>query len=218
MKKSVSSLSAALLGAAALFIGCATKPETTLEVTWAAPQAPPAKSFNKLLIITIAPSEFVQEAFQKQMAAELKKRGVNAVASGRYFTRYTDAERDRFMKSIADSDADHILLARVTEVNTKTLEGSGGTIIGPGGVPYGDAIGVQGAYARAFYPGAVVPGGAGGVEKTATSEASIFAAKGEKLIWSARVRTTNTESATGAKYAPEYVEVILEAMKKDKLL
>jgi len=218
MKKTVrSALSAALLGAMTLLTGCASGPETTLEVTWAAPQVPPAKSFGKLLIITVAPSEFVQEAFQNQMAAELKKRGVNAVASRRYFTRYTDAERDRFMKSIADSDADHILLARVTEVSTKTYEG-GGTIIGPGGVPYADAVGVQGAYARAFYPGAVVAVGSGGVAKTATSEASIFAAKGEKLIWSARVRTTNTQSVTGAEYAPEYVGVILEAMKKDKLL
>lgn len=218
MKRTVrSALCAALLGATVLLAGCASNPETTLEVTWAAPQLPPAKSFNKLLIITIAPSEFVQEAFQNQMAAELKKKGVNAVASGRYFTRYTDAERDRFMKSIADSGADHILLARVTEVNSKIQEG-GGTIIGPGGVPYGDAIGIQGAYARAFYPGTVVSGGAGGVAKTATSEASIFAANGEKLIWSARIRTTDTQSTTGAKYAPEYVGVVLEAMKKDKLL
>jgi len=218
MKKAVrSALSASLLGVTALLTGCATKPETTLEVTWAAPQLPPAKSFNKLLIITVANSEFVQEAFQNQMAAELKKRGVNAVASRRYFSRYTDAERDRFKRSIDESDADFILLARVTDTSTKTYEG-GGTIIGPGGVPYGDAVGVQGAYARAFYPGAVVSGGAGGVAKTVTSEASIFAAKGEKLIWSARVRTTNTQSATGAEYAPEYVGVILEAMKKDKLL
>jgi hypothetical protein len=217
MKKTVrSALCAALLGVTALSTGCASKPETTLEVTWAAPQLPPAKSFNKLLIITVAPSEFVQEAFQRQMAAELKKRGVNAVASGRYFTRYTDAERDRFMRSIADSDADHILLARVTSSEQKVYEDRG-SIIGPGGVAYGDASSIQGAYARAFYPGAVVSGGDVAV-KTAISEASIFAAKGEKLIWSARVRTTNTQSVTGAEYAPEYIRVILEAMKKDKLL
>jgi len=205
----------ALLGAAVL-AGCASRPETKLDVTWAAPQLPPAKSFNKLLIITVAPSEFVQEAFQKQMAAELKKQGVNAVASGRYFTRYTDAERDRFARSIEGSDADHILLARVTTTATKEYEDRG-QIIGPGGVPYGDASGIQGAYARAFYPGAVVSGADGSV-KTVTSEASIFAAKGEKLIWSARVRTTNAQTTTGADYAPQYVGVILEAMKKDKLL
>jgi hypothetical protein len=217
MKKTVrSALSAALLGATALLTGCASKPETTLEVTWAAPQLPPAKSFKKLLIISVAPSEFVQEAFQNQIAAELKKQGVNAVASRRYFTRYTDAERDRFMKTITDSDADHILLARVTTTAQKVYEDRG-TIIGPGGVAYGDASSIQGAYARAFYPGAVVSGGDVAI-KTVTSETSVFAAKGEKLIWSARVRTTNTQSATGAEYAPEYVGVILEAMKKDKLL
>ena len=205
----------ALLGAAALLAGCASSPETTLDVTWAAPQLPPAKSFKKLLIITVAPSEFVQEAFQNQMAAELKKQGVNAVASRRYFTRYTDAERDRFKRSIEESDADHVLLARVTTTSTKAYEDRG-TIIGPGGVPYGDASGVQGAYARAFYPGAIVSAADGSV-KTVTSEASIFAAKGEKLIWSARVRTTNAQTA-GAEDAPQYVGVILEAMKKDKLL
>jgi hypothetical protein len=206
----------ALLGAAASLAGCASRPATTLDATWAAPQLPPAKSFRKLLIITVAPSEFVQEAFQNQIAAELKKQGVNAVASRRYFTRYTDAERDRFARSIAESDADHVLLARVTTTSSKAYEDRG-TIIGPGGVPYGDASGVQGAYARAFYPGAVVSGADGSV-KTVTSEASIFAAKGEKLIWSARVRTTNAQTTTGADYAPQYVGVILEAMKKDKLL
>lgn len=205
----------ALLGAAALLAGCASSPETTLDVTWAAPQLPPAKSFKKLLIITVAPSEFVQEAFQNQMAAELKRQGVNAVASRRYFTRYTDAERDRFKRSIEESDADHVLLARVTTTSTKAYEDRG-MIIGPGGVPYADASGVQGAYARAFYPGAVVSGADGSV-KTVTSEASIFAAKGEKLIWSARVRTTNAQRA-GAEDAPQYIGVILEAMKKDKLL
>lgn len=208
-------LRVALLGAAALLAGCASGPETTLDVTWAAPQLPPAKSFKKLLIITVAPSEFVQEAFQSQMAAELKKQGVNAVASRRYFTRYTDAERDRFKRSIEESDADHVLLARVTTTSTKAYEDRG-TVIGPGGMPYADASGIQGAYARAFYPGAIVSAADGSV-KTVTSEASIFAAKGEKLIWSARVRTTNAQTA-GAEDAPQYVGVILEAMKKDKLL
>lgn len=206
----------ALLGVAASLPGCASRPETTLDVTWAAPLLPPAKSFRKLLIITVAYSEFVQEAFQEQMAAELKKHGVNAVASRRYFTRYTDAERDRFARSIQESDADHILLARVTTTSTKEYEDRV-TLIGPGGVPHGDVIGIQGAYARAFYPGAVVSA-PGGSAKSVTSEASIFAGKGEKLIWSARVRTSNVQSTTGADYAPQYVDVILEAMKKDKLL
>ena len=213
MKKSIRS---ALLGALALLAGCFSAPSTTLDVTWAAPQVPPAASFNKLLIITVAPSEFVQEAFQKQMAAELKKRGVNAVASGRYFTRYTDAEKARFKQSIEASGADAILLARMTFSDTKTYEDRG-TMMGPAGVPLDSSTSIEGAFARYLYPGSYAAGADASV-KSVHSETSIFASKGEKLIWSARVRSDNAQSTTGANYAPQYVDVILEAMKKDKLL
>ena len=216
MRKTVRSvLSAALLGAAALMAGCASTPVTTLEVSWVTPQLPQAP-FKKLLIITVASSEFVQIAFQDQMAAQLKKRGVNAVASHRYFTRYTDAEKARFKQSIDDSDADFVLLARVTNTDEKVLEDRG-QIVGPSGVPYGDASGINGAYARYVYPTSYVAGADASV-KTVTAEASIFAVKGEKLIWSARTRTTNATATTGEDFAPQYIAVILDAMKKDKLL
>src|SRR5687768_10486442 len=130
-------LSSALLSAAALLAGCATKPVTTLEVSWVTPQLP-QEPFKKLLIITVANDEFIQIAFQDQMAAQLKAHGINAVASRRYFTRYTDAERARFKKSIDDADADFVLLARVTRTDTTTLENRG-TIVGANGVPYADA-------------------------------------------------------------------------------
>jgi hypothetical protein len=210
-----SALSAVLLGAAALVAGCASTPVTTLEVTWVTPQLSHAP-FKKLLIITVANNEFVQVAFQDQMAAELKKRGVNAVASHRYFGRYTDAEKARFKQSIDDSDADFVLLARVTNTDEKVLEDRG-QIVGPSGQPYGDASGIQGAYARYVYPTSYVPSADASV-KTVTAEASIFAVKGDKLIWSARTRTTNATATTGADLAPQYIAVILDAMKKDKLL
>jgi len=209
-----SALTAALLGAGALLAGCATTPVTTLEVSWVTPERPQAP-LKKLLIITVASNEFVQIAFQDQMAAQLQAHGVNAVASRRYFTRYTDAERARFRQSIEESGADFVLLARVTNTETTAYENRG-TIIAPNGVPYSDAIGVYSAYAQYAYPAAHVRG-ADGSTKTVTAEASIFAVKGEKLLWSARTRTTNAHSVTGQEFAPQYVAVILEAMKKDKL-
>src|SRR6267142_6643709 len=104
--------------AAVLLAGCISAPVTSLEVSWVTPQLPPP--FKKLLIITVASDEFIQIAFQDQMAAQLKERGVNAVASHRYFTRYTDAERARFKQSIEDSGADFVLLARVTFTGAST--------------------------------------------------------------------------------------------------
>ena len=210
-----SALCAALLGAAALMAGCSTKPVTTLEASWMAPELSKAQ-FKKLLIITVASNEFVQIAVQDQMAAQLKARGVNAVASRRYFTRYTDAERARFKKSIDDSDADFVLLARVTTTSDTAMENRG-SVMGANGQPYSDASGIYGAYARYVYPSSYVVG-ADASMKTVTAEASIFEMKGEKLVWSARTRTTNAHSTTGADFAPQYIEVILDAMKKDKLL
>jgi len=203
-----------LLGAAVLAAGCiTTSPVTSLEVSWVAPQLPP---FGKLLIITVASDEFVQAAFQDQMAAELKERGVNAVASHRYFTRYTAAEKERFKKSIEDSDADSVLLARVT-ISEASTQHSGDSVVGPNGVPYGDATGIYGAYGRYYYPGANVGGDY--AIRTVTAEASIFTGKGEKLVWSARTRTTNAQNVkSGAAAAKQYIAVILEAMKKDKVL
>jgi hypothetical protein len=207
-------LPAALLGAA-LLAGCITSPVTSLEVSWVAPQLPPAP-FRKLLIITVANDEFVQIAFQDQMAAELRARGVNAVASHRYFTRYTTAERGRFKQSIEESDADSVLLARVTASDTNVHENAD-MVIGANGVPYADATGVYGAYARYFAPGAYVAGG-NYVINNVTAEASIFTGKGEKLVWSARTRTTNAQNVkSGAAAAKQYIVVILDAMKKDKL-
>jgi len=206
-------LSAALLGGAALIAGCATTPETKLEVSWVTPQLLPAP--NKLLIITVASDEFVQAAFQDQMAAALQERGVNAVASRRYFTNYSEAERERFKRSIEESDADYVLLARVTKSDSNARD-SRGLILGPGGVPYGGATGVYGAYA--LVPGTSSFQVGDAQVLTVTAEASIFAEKGGKLIWSARTRTTNAQAVkSGADAARQYVPVILDAMKKDKL-
>jgi len=207
-------LSATLLGAAVLMAGCASSPVTTLDVSWVAPQLP-AEPAKKLLIISIAGNEFFQEAFQAQMAKELQARGVNAVASRRYFTRYTDAERERFMRSIEESDADYVMIARVTTTSDKVLEGRG-MILGADGMPYADANNAYGAAVRYLNPSSYVPG-ADATEKTVTAEASIFAASGKKLIWSARTRTANAQSRIGADIAPQYVAVILQAMEKDKL-
>ena len=199
-------LSAVLLGAAALLAGCATRPVTTLEMSWVSPQLPQAP-FKKLLIITVAGEELVQIAFQDQMAAALKARGVNAVASRRYFSRYTEAEKARFRKSIEESDADYVLLARVTRSERETREDNVMTI--------GDATGLYTAYDRYI---SVARSGGDYSNKTVTAETSIFAVSGEKMIWSARTRTENANVTTGENFAPHFIAVILDAMKKDQLL
>ena len=199
-----------MLVALALLGSCsATRPVTTLEMTWVGPQSPQAASFKKLLIITVSAEEMVQIAFQDQMAAALKARGVNAVASKRYFTRYTEAERARFRRSIEESGADFVLLALVTRTQRGDRDEDRFMTIG-------DATGLYTAYDR--YISVAASSGGDYSVKTVTAEASIFAVQGEKMIWSARTRTSNANVTTGENFAPQYIAVILEAMKKDKVL
>lgn len=200
-------LCAALLGAATLLAGCVVKPVTTLEMTWASPQLPQAPSFKKLLIISVAGEELVQIAFQEQMAAALKKRGVNAVASKRYFTRYTEAEKARFRRSIEESDADYVLLARVVRSERSGRDDPFMT--------FGDATGLYTSFDRYV---SVARSQGDYSEKIITAEASVFAVAGEKLIWAARTRTTHANVTTGENFAPQYIDAILGAMRKDKLL
>ena len=202
-------LAAAVLGIAALLAGCATRPVTTLEMSWVGPQSPQAPSFKKLLIITVSAEEMVQIAFQDQMAAALKARGVNAVASRRYFTRYTEAEKARFRRSIEESGADFVLLARVTRTQRSDRDEDRFMTLG-------DATGLYTAYDR--YISVAASSGGDYSVKTVTAEASIYAVQGEKMIWSARTRTTNANVTTGENFAPQYIAVIIEAMKKDKVL
>jgi hypothetical protein len=201
-----SALCAALLGAAALIAGCATRPVTTLDMTWVSPQLPQAP-FKKLLIITVSYEEMVQIAFQDQMAAALQARGVNAVASQRYFTRYTAEEKARFKQSIEESGADFVLVARVTRSQLKERDDYYMSV--------GDATGLYSSWDR--YASVASASNDFSV-KTVTAESSIFAVQGEKMIWSARTRTANANVTTGEHFAELYVPVLLEAMKKDKLL
>lgn len=203
-----SAIAVALLGAAALLQGCGTGPVTTLEMTWVSPQLP-QQPFKKLLIISFANDDFVQEAFQDQMAAALKARGVNAVASKGYFTPYTpniDASKARFKQIVEGSGADFVLFARVTGTDQKSRDDRFMT--------FGDATGLYTAYDRYV---SVARSQSDFSQKTISSEVSIFNMQGEKPIWSAKIRTANPTATSGSGYAPEYVAVVLKAMEKDRL-
>jgi len=194
-----------LLGGAGLLPGCAPQPVTTLEMSWVSPQLPPER-FKKLLIVSVAREDFVQIAFQDQMAAALQAHGVNAVASKRYFSSGTDEAKARFKQTIDESGADFVLIAHVTGRDSKTRDERYLTI--------GDATGIYTAYDR--YVSVARSSNDYSLE-TVTAEVSIFSNPEQKLMWSARTRTANPRVTTGEEFAPHYVALILQAMKKDKL-
>ena len=194
-----------VLSAAALLHGCATGPVTTLEMSWVNPQLP-QEPFKKLLIISVAREDFVQIAFQDQMATALKARGMNAVASKRYFSNGSEAEKARFKQSIEESGADFVLIAHVTGRDTKTRDDQFMSVA--------DATGLYNYYDRYV---SIARSSSDYSLETVTTEVAIFSVEGQKMIWAARTRTANPRATTGEDFAPRYIALLLEAMKKDKV-
>jgi hypothetical protein len=194
--------------------GCASTARTSLESSWAAPGLAGMK-FKKIVILSVASDEFAQQDFQNQMAAALQRRGLNAVASERFFTHRSPSEDARFKRVVEQSGADAVLLARVVGSNVKSGT-TPGTLIGPNGVPFASVGPVYGAYAEAFDPTHYVPP-SDWSQTTVMVEALLYELKGRKAVWSARTRTTNAEQGDLDRAVAQFVSVLVGAMDRDGL-
>jgi hypothetical protein len=184
-----------LLAAILLLAGCAIRDKTTLDASWVTPQRP--ASLGKVVIITVSQNEFVQTQIQDMLASRLQARGVNAVASHRYFTNYADEERKRFKDTIEASDADTVLVARLTGVDTDTRD--------------------QTSYTLYMYP-TQVRTAPDYTLTTLLTQVALFDRKTEKLIWSARTKTANAGTGDRDAAVTQYVGVVMDAMAKDKII
>lgn len=195
--------------------GCAGTAKSSLEASWRAPKDV-VKPVRKLLIVTVSGDEIAQQDYQQEMAAQLQARGINAVPSRAYFTRYTDAERARFDRVVKGTDADAILLTRVVGVDTKDNSTSG-LIIGYNGAPVAAVNQLGGAYAQAFDPTSYVrPNDY--ITTTVLAEASLYERPGQTLVWTARVRVDNANEGDLKPAIKQFVGVLLEAAEKDGML
>jgi hypothetical protein len=192
--------------------GCAATATTRLDASWRDP-AVTAKQFRKVLIVTVSPDEWVQADVQKSLAAQLQARGVNAVASGAYFTRYTAQERQRFERVIAASDADAVLLARVISTDEQSRSTSG-MIIGMGGQPVAAVSGIGNVAAATFDPSHYVAP-SDYTKVTVHAETTLFERKQEKVVWTARARIDNAEDGDIRKTVAQFVSVLMDAGVKD---
>jgi hypothetical protein len=200
--------------AALLLAGCMTA-RTSLDASWIDPKVKGAK-FKKVLILSVATDEFAQQYFQEDMAAAMRARGVNAVASERFFTHKSPSEMARFMRAVDSSDADAVLLARVIGVDQKTGT-IPGMLTGPAGTPVEETIGLSNAVAATFAPTMYVRPS----DYTLTTvivETVLYELKGRRAVWSARTNTANADQGDLKPAVAQFVGVLTQAMERDGLL
>src|SRR5262245_18906468 len=201
--------------AAALSIAaCSTTARTSLDKSWVDPKFAGTK-FKKVLILSIASDEFAQSYFQADMAAALRQRGVNAVASERYFTHPSPEEDARFRRTIEQSDADEVLLARVVGVDEKTTV-TGGYLTGPAGVPVAQVYGLGNVVASTWAPTRYVRP-QDYTQSTVLVETVHYETKGKRAVWSAQTSTTNAQSGDLKPAIAQFVGVLVGAMDRDGL-
>jgi len=204
----------ALALAALVIAGCAGNARTSLETSWVNPKLQGTK-FKKVLIVSVAVDEFAQQYFQDDMAAALTKRGMNAIASERFFTHRSPAEEARFKRAVAESGADAVLLARVVGVDEKS-DVRPGMLTGRDGMPVGYAWGVDAAFAQAFLPTHYVAS-TDYSTTTVLVETLLYEMQGRTPVWSAQTRTTNAEKGDLRPAVAQFVSVLVGAMDRDGL-
>jgi len=200
--------------AALTVAGCSSFASTSLDKSWVDPKLAGTK-FKKVLILSIASDEFAQQYFQQDIAAALKKRGVNAVASQGYFTHPSPAEDARFKRVIAESDADAVLLARVIGVDEKTTV-TGGYLTTPMGQPVAQVYGLGNVVASTFAPTRYVRP-SDYTQTTVLVETVLYEMKGKQAVWSAQTSTKNAQSGDLKPAIAQFVGVLVGAMDRDGL-
>jgi hypothetical protein len=200
--------------AALSVVGCSTTARTSLDKSWVDPKLAGTK-FRKVLILSLASDEFAQQYFQQDIAAALKKRGVNAVASQGYFTHPSPSEDARFKRVIAESDADAVLLARVIGVDEKTTV-TGGYLTSPMGEPVAQVYGLGNVVASTFAPTRYVRP-SDYTQATVLVETVLYEMKGKRAVWSAQTSTKNAQSGDLKPAIAQFVGVLVGAMDRDGL-
>jgi hypothetical protein len=200
--------------AALTVAGCSSFATTSLDKSWVDPKLAGTK-FKKVLILSIASDEFAQAYFQEDLAAALRKRGVNAVASERYFTHPSPAEDARFRRAVEQSDADAVLLARVIGVDEKTTV-TGGYLVSPNGAPDVQVFGLMGVAASTWAPTRYVRP-QDYTQSTVLVETVLYETKGKRAVWSAQTSTKNAQSGDLKPAIAQFVGVLVSAMDRDGL-
>jgi len=214
MPKRFRSRAVAFVFAAFAIAGCAGSARTSLETSWVNPKFQGAK-FKKVLIVSVAADEFAQQYFQDDMAAALRKRGMMAVASERFFTHLSPAEETRFKQAVAQSGADAVLLARVVGVDEKTTARPA-MLTTATGVPVAYAWGIDAAFTQAFAPTRYVSP-TDYSTTTVLVETLLYEMQGRTPVWSAQTRTTNADKGDLQPAVAQFVSVLVDAMQRDGL-
>ena len=189
----------AILGAMLALAGCATSQLVTQ-------QSNPdyvGKPFKSVMVVAVTSDELVRRTFEDRIVGLLGKRGVKGIPAYAAVGTRGRVEESALRQAISRSGAEGVLMTRVTRVDRST-----GTIPAVTVSFYGYYAGV---WETAYVPPQQVSGPAWTV-----SETRLFDARNGALAWTGIVDTRENDNLDAA--LKQYVEIIFDAMVKDRVL
>jgi hypothetical protein len=190
----------------AIFAGCATSRLVTQ-------QSNPdyvGKSFKTVMVVGVTTDEIVRRTYEDRVAALLQKRGLKGVPAYSMVGSRGKVEEADLREAIARSQAEGVLITRVTRVDRQSATVPGATV----GVGYGVG-GFYGYYAGSWQTVTTAPQQISGPSWT-LSETRLFDARTGMLAWTGIVDTKENDDLGAA--LTEYVNIIFDAMVRDRVL
>lgn len=148
--------------------------------------------------------------FEDQFVRALVERGAQAVQSYRFFSESERIPEPRLKRAIQRSDADAVMISRLTRVERRTE-------VTPGyydPYPYAGWR-LYGWYSSAWHGGFYIPPRVYSYP-VYYSETTLYDVMKDEIVWTATIRTVDPENMD--KAIEEYVETVLKALQNGNIL
>lgn len=195
-------LAAVLLMSALL--ACST---TRISSSWKDPsyQGPP----HKVMVIGMAKEPTNRRVFEDTFVTQIKARGTDAVASYTLLTGKLTENHDAIVAALKQQGADSVLITRLLRVETETSYMPGS--LDPMPVGYrGWSYHYRSSYDFMYTPGYLME------EEYAIVETSLYDVTFDKLIWSAKSKTTI--KGTDHELIRSVIQALTDQMTRQQVL
>jgi hypothetical protein len=200
--------------------GCATR-SSTLDAQWVNPEFAGKRSVRDVMVMSSVRDSTNRRLFEDRMVAALGAAGVKAVQSYRFVPADGPVSEEQLRAAVAQAGTAHVLVSRIINVTTD-VNVTPGMVMGPGWGPgwgwgsgWGPGWGGFAGYHNAMWTTTVPP------RVTTTqrvhADTRVFDARTAGVVWSAAT-TTSTGWDSVPQLIDQFVELIVETMKKDAVI
>lgn len=165
------------------------------------------KPFSSVMVVAVTSDELLRRTFEDRIVALLGRRGVKGIPAYAAVGSRGRVEETQLREAVARSNAEGVLLTRVTRVDR-----SSGTIPG---ATVAVGVGFYGYYAGVWQTVDLPPEQISGPSFT-VSETRLFDAKTGMLAWTGIVETRKSDGLDAV--LTQYIDVIFDAMVSDRVL